>query len=134
VALLDFDGEERFQRLRAELGVSTFGLNLIRLAPGQRGRIHRHKEQEEVYIVLAGVLTLLVDGGDEHELPVGAAARVAPGIRRQLINRGPERLALLALGGAVAHVGRDGLAYESWEQADGRPPQEVPLPDDLPVR
>ena len=31
---LDPAGEDRFQRLRAELGISTFGLNLIRLGPG----------------------------------------------------------------------------------------------------
>ena len=31
---LDPDGDDRFQRIRQELGVSTFGLNLIRLRPG----------------------------------------------------------------------------------------------------
>jgi hypothetical protein len=32
-----------------------------------------------------------------------------------------------------AHAGRDGLAWESWDD-DGpaRPPQEVPMPGDLP--
>ena len=39
---LDPAGEDRFQWLRRELGVSTFGLSLIRLRPGRRGRIHRH--------------------------------------------------------------------------------------------
>jgi len=56
VVALDRDGEERFQPLRRELGVSAFGLNLIRLRPGQRGRIHRHERQEEVYVVLEGTL------------------------------------------------------------------------------
>jgi uncharacterized cupin superfamily protein len=134
VGRLEPEGEDRFQRLRAELGVSTFGLNLIRLDPGQRGRIHRHKRQEELYVVLEGELTLLVDGGEAHVLGRGGAARVAPDVRRQLVNRGRERLVLLALGGAERHVGRDGEAFESWEQTEGRPPQEVPLPDDEPVR
>ena len=39
-------GAERFQRLREPLGVRSFGINLIRLQPGQRGRIHRHERQE----------------------------------------------------------------------------------------
>jgi hypothetical protein len=57
---------------------------------------------------------------------------VAPDLRRQLVNRGGEPLLLLAIGGANAHEGRDGRAYESWdEQGEGRPPQEVPLPADL---
>jgi uncharacterized cupin superfamily protein len=128
---LDLAGDERFQRLRQELGVSTFGLNLIRLQPGQRGRIHRHERQEEAYLVLDGTLTLLV-GDEPRELRRGDLARVAPDLRRQLVNRGGEPLLLLAIGGANAHEGRDGRAYESWdEQGEGRPPQEVPLPADL---
>jgi uncharacterized cupin superfamily protein len=131
-AALDYDTGERFVRLRQQLGVSTFGLNQIVLSPGQRGRIHRHGRQEEVYLVLEGALTLFVEG-DEHTLEAGSLARVAPGLRRQLVNRGPERLGLLALGGAERHEGRDGEAFESWDVADGRPPQEMQLPDDLPA-
>jgi uncharacterized cupin superfamily protein len=126
---LDPAGEDRFQRLRAELGVTTFGLNLIRLQPGQRGRIHRHLHQEEAYLVLEGTLTLLVED-EPRELGRGDLARVAPDVRRQLANRGGDPLLLLAIGGANEHEGRDGRAYESWdEQGEGRPPQEVPQPD-----
>jgi uncharacterized cupin superfamily protein len=127
------DSEDRFQRLRQELGVTTFGMNLIRLAPGQRGRIHRHDRQEEVYLVLEGALTLVVED-EPRELQRGELARVAPDLRRQLVNRHREPLLLLALGGANEHVGRDGRAYESWdEQGEGRPPQEIPLPENVPV-
>jgi len=123
---------ERFQALRRQLGVSSFGINLLTLEPGQRGRIHAHERQEEVYLVLAGELTLLVEG-TEHVLGPGRLARVGPAVRRQLVNRGRERLELLALGGSGEHAGRDGRAWTSWEEGgDGRPPQEVPLPDDLP--
>jgi uncharacterized cupin superfamily protein len=129
---LDHAGSDRFQRLRAELGVETFGLNLIRLAPRQRGRIHAHERQEEVYVVLSGTLTLATADG-EHSLGPNQAARVAPGVRRQLINRGRERCVLLALGGAEAHNGRDGIAFDDWDSPEGRSPQEMPLPPDLPV-
>lgn len=132
IATLDLDSGERFVGLRRELGVSTFGLNLMVLAPGQRGRIHRHGRQEEVYVVLEGTLTLLVEG-EPHELPAGSAVRVAPSVRRQLVNRHPERLALLALGGAQPHEGRDGEAFAAWEDTEARPPQEIPLPDDVEV-
>jgi len=128
---LDFDSGERFQRLRGELGVTTFGLNLIALRPGQRGRIHEHERQEEVYVVLEGTLSLLFED-DERDLEQGELVRVAPDVRRQLVNRGPGRLLLLAIGGAEPHHGHDGIAYESLSDRAGRPPQEVPLPDDLP--
>jgi uncharacterized cupin superfamily protein len=132
VGTIDHAGSDRFQRLRAELGVETFGLNLIRLAPRQRGRIHAHERQEEVYVVLSGTLTLATEDG-EHELGPNSCARVAPGVRRQLMNRGRERCVLLAMGGAEPHHGRDGIAFESWDAAEGRSPQETPMPPDLPV-
>jgi uncharacterized cupin superfamily protein len=129
-AALDPDAEERFLPLRRMLGVTSFGLNQILLRPGQRGRIHRHTAQEEVYIVLSGTLTLGIEG-DERELGQGELARVAPGVRRQLANRGDADVLLIALGGAHDHVGRDGEAFTDWDQETGAPPQEVPLPDDL---
>ncbi len=129
---LDRDHGERFQTLRKELGVESFGINLIVLRPGERGRIHSHAHQEEVYLVLAGELTLGVEGS-EHVLGVDRLGRVPAQVRHQLVNAGSELLVLLALGAAGEHVGRDGSAWESWEQTGPpRPPQEVPLPKDLP--
>jgi len=131
-AHLDLNGDERFQALRRELGVTTFGLNLLILQPGQRGRIHRHEHQEEVYVVLDGELSLYVEG-EEHMLGQGALARVAPNVRRQLVNRRPRRVVLLALGGATDHTGRDGVAFASWDDPTGAAPQQIPPPDDVPV-
>jgi quercetin dioxygenase-like cupin family protein len=127
---IDPDGGERFQPLRRELGVSTFGLNLIRLRPGERGRIHRHERQEEVYLVYEGALTLGVEG-EERVLERGELARVAPGERRQLTNAGDQLLLLVALGGAELHEGRDGQAFTAWDDHEGARPQDVPIPPDL---
>ncbi|HUX73994.1 MAG TPA: cupin domain-containing protein [Steroidobacteraceae bacterium] len=132
-ASLERDIPDRFQSLRRALGVSSFGLNLIVLQPRQRLRIHAHEQQEEVYIVLEGELTLLVEG-HEHVLEADQLVRVGPSVRRQLVNAGAERLVLLALGGSGVHEGRDARAWAAWEDdvGAGRPPQDVPLPDDLP--
>ncbi len=118
--------------LRRALGVSTFGFNQIRLAPGERGRIHRHEHQEEVYLVLRGRLTVEVER-EERDLAEGELLRVGPELRRRILNRGPDACLVLALGGAGDHNGRDGLAYTDWDDAEPRPPQEIPLPDDLPA-
>ena len=128
-AALDPDAEERFVSLRRELGVTSFGINQILLRPGQRGRIHSHSAQEEVYLVLDGTLTLWVEG-ERHELGQGRLARVAPGVRRQIANPHPEPVLLLALGGASEHVGRDGRAFTGWDDHEGAAPQEIPLPED----
>jgi mannose-6-phosphate isomerase-like protein (cupin superfamily) len=127
---LQRDQADRFLALRRQLGVSTFGMNQIVLEPGQRGRIHRHLNQEEVYLVLDGTLTLLIEG-EETELAERELIRIAPRLRRQLVNRGPGRLVLLALGADGEHRGRDGEAFASWEEEVGLTPQELPLPADL---
>lgn len=127
---LNPDSGERFQPLRRELGVSTFGFNLITLQPGERGRVHEHQRQEEVFVILEGVLDL-VSSDETKELAEGDCVRVAPKVRRQLVNRGPGRLVLIALGGSNEHDGRDGVAYASWDAQTGGSPQEVTAPDNL---
>jgi len=129
---LELDSDERFVPLRRQLEVTSFGLNQVNLQPGQRGRIHRHHNQEEVYIVLRGELTLGIEG-EEETLPEGSAVRVGPEVRRQLSNRSSEPVVLLALGGDGEHKGRDGEAFSDWSETEGAAPQEVPLPEDLPA-
>lgn len=126
------EAEDRFVPLRRQLGVTSFGINEMVLAPGQRTRIHRHGRQEEVFLVLEGELTMAIEG-EEEKLGEGELIRVAPSVRRQLTNAGPEKLIVLALGGHGEHQGRDGEAFASWEDAEGAPPQEIPLPEDLPA-
>jgi len=129
---LDRNPPERFQSLRRELGVESFGMNLIVFQPGQRGRIHAHERQEEVYLVLGGELTLLVEG-KERVFGTEELVRVGPDVRRQLVNAGEQPLVLLALGGAGEHAGRDGRAWPSWDaEGPSVPPQQIPLPEDLP--
>ena len=129
---LDLESDERVVPLRRNLGVSSFGFNLLLLRPGQRGRIHRHERQEEAYVVLEGTLTLVVED-EALDLPRGQVAAVGPEVRRQLVNRSRERCAVLAVGGAEPHQGRDGRAFRSWEDMEGATPQEIPLPEDLPA-
>ena len=126
-------GVELMQTVRRELDLESFGINLMILRPGQRLRVHTHERQDEVYLVLEGTLTLVVEG-EPHELAVDQLARVGPGTRRQLTNPTPEKVVILALGAAGTHEGRDGLAWSSWEEeGPGREPRDVPLPEDLPI-
>jgi mannose-6-phosphate isomerase-like protein (cupin superfamily) len=124
---------ELFQGLRRALDLESFGINLMVLRPGKRLRVHTHEHQDEVYLVLEGTLTLLIEG-EPHELGVDQLARVGPGTRRQLTNPSPEKVVILALGAAGTHEGRDALAWPSWDDdGPGHEPRDVPLPDDLPT-
>jgi quercetin dioxygenase-like cupin family protein len=87
-------------KARAGLGVSAFGMQLLRLPPNEdRHPEHDHGEagQEEVYIVLEGAATLRA-GGEEHRLEPGVFARVGPTETRKLVT-GEEGALVLALGG-----------------------------------
>jgi mannose-6-phosphate isomerase-like protein (cupin superfamily) len=123
---------ERFVSLRRALGVEAFGLNQITLQPGQRGRIHRHARQDEVYLVVRGRLMLIVEQDEELELGEGMLAHVPAAVRRQLVNPFSAPVTLVAIGAYGEHEGRDGEAFADWSETEARPPQEVPLPDDLP--
>ena len=69
-----------FRRVRAGLGVSSFGLAVMDFPPGftqYPEHDHGRDGQEEVYTVLSGRATLTA-GGEDHELEPGVFARVGP--------------------------------------------------------
>ena len=47
--------------LAGQLGATTFGARYWRLAPGQAITRHRHRETQELYVVLEGIGRLQVD-------------------------------------------------------------------------
>jgi uncharacterized cupin superfamily protein len=106
------------RRVRAGLGISSFGLQVIELPPNFEHypeHDHTHDDQEEVYTVLSGRVTLRA-GGEEHELEPGVFARVGPGEKRKLIS-GEQGVRILALGGTP------GSAYTPPEfSEEGAPP------------
>ena len=68
----------------------------------------------------------------ELELGEGELARVPASIRRQLVNRFPGPCTIVAIGASGEHQSRDAEAFVDWNDSEGRPPQDVPLPADIP--
>jgi quercetin dioxygenase-like cupin family protein len=81
---------------RRSLGVSSFGMNLVEIPPGEQIPEHDEAERdhEEVFVVLSGTPTLVVDGR-EVEAPEGTFARVDPPLRRTVVNRGEDPATVL---------------------------------------
>jgi uncharacterized cupin superfamily protein len=81
---------------RRSLGLAAFGLNVVDIQAG--GQIPEHDEtdrdQEEVFVVLSGDPTLVIDG-DDHDLSEGTLARLDPALTRTVVNRGSQPARLL---------------------------------------
>ena len=87
------------------------GLALIRVKPGQRQAFaHRHKEAEEIYVVLAGSGRMKLDDDIVAVRPLDSI-RMAPGVTRAL-EAGPDGLEILAFG--PRHEGDAEMVPDFW--------------------
>ncbi len=71
--------------LAGQLEARTLGARLWRLAPGQYSTLHRHFEETELYVVLAGRGRIRV-AGEVHTLAPLSAVLVEPEVERQVFN------------------------------------------------
>ena len=115
----DFEAAFRggFIKARAGLGVTSFGMQILRFPPradGHPEHDHSGNGEEEVYTVLEGEITLRA-GGEEHVLEPGVFARVGPDESRQLTT-GESGALVLALGG---------IPGQPFEIADFTEPSEA---------
>jgi len=90
------------RKVRAELGLTSFGVQAIDLPPGfDRAPAHDHRGdgQEELYLAIRGAGALeLGGGGDRVALEQQHPVRVGPGETRRLV-AGPDGLRVLVVGG-----------------------------------
>jgi uncharacterized cupin superfamily protein len=101
--------EARFAR--GALGAEQTGLNYLIVKPGKREAFaHRHKEAEEIYLVLRGSGRVKLD--DELvELAALDAVRVAPGVTRSF-EADRDGLEVLVFG---PHIEGDGeIVQDFW--------------------
>jgi len=99
-----------FKRARAELGVESFGMQILDMPPNYDGYPeHDHAEdgQEEVYLALRGDAEIEIDG-ERFPLDGEQIVRVAPGTMRK-VWPGEEGIRLLIVGG------KPGELYEAPE-------------------
>jgi len=73
--------------------------NVWRYEPGAKGRRHRHKQQEETFVVLSGTLSMyLGEPPERQDVPLGGLIHVEAGTPLQTVNHGDEELVLYAYG------------------------------------
>ncbi len=104
---MDEMGDGVFRKVRRELGVTAFGVNVVVLEPGVVARPHWHEEQDELYFVHAGRARVALPG-ESRELGPGGLCHVEATTPRQITSVGEEPLVMLVVGAKDGYVGRDG--------------------------
>ncbi len=99
LTVLALDDAERtggWALVRRSLGLRAFGLNVVDIPPGASIPEHDEvdRDQEEVFLALAGSPSLVVDG-EAHPLPAGTFARLDPEPRRSVRNDGADAARVL---------------------------------------
>lgn len=110
-------------RLGDAVGLTQFGVNLLRLPPGQwSAQRHWHHREDELVWVVSGEVVLIEDGG-ETVLGPGDAAGFKAGVSdgHHLVNRGAVDAVLIEVG---ARIPGEVCEYPDvdlrWDEADGR--------------
>jgi mannose-6-phosphate isomerase-like protein (cupin superfamily) len=98
---------------RTPLASRDIGVSHFRYAPNFRNPVgHRHREQEEAYVVVAGSGRMLLDG-EVVELRQWDAVRVAPEVVRAF-GSGPDGMDVIAIGGPRPEGGDGEVASADW--------------------
>lgn len=96
---MEGSGECTWLLARKALGTTSFGYNLVEIAPG--GQIPEHDEsgsgQVELYLILEGEATMRLDGED-HPAPAGTFASIEPAAERTILNRSEAPVLAMLIG------------------------------------
>jgi quercetin dioxygenase-like cupin family protein len=85
--------------LSERLGFGLVRANVWRYEPGATGRRHRHRDQAETFVVLAGTLTMyLGDSPERLDAPTGSVISLEPGTALQSANHCETDLLVYAYG------------------------------------
>jgi uncharacterized cupin superfamily protein len=92
----DCEQSGNWRLVRRTLGVKSFGVNLVDIPPGEQIPEHDEtgRDQEELFCVVAGSPTLVIDGEDHPARP-GTFARIDPEHSRTVRNDGDEAASVL---------------------------------------
>ncbi|MEA2314610.1 MAG: hypothetical protein QOI03_1302 [Solirubrobacteraceae bacterium] len=85
-----------WELVRRTLDLRAFGINLVNIPAGERIPEHdeTERDQEEVFFILSGSPTLVIDGA-EYPTRAGSFARLDPEHQRHVRNDGEEPASVL---------------------------------------
>ncbi|MEA2245990.1 MAG: hypothetical protein QOH46_519 [Solirubrobacteraceae bacterium] len=100
---------------RGPMGATDIGVSHWRYAPDFRSPVgHKHREQEEAYLVISGSGQILLDG-EVSDLKQWDLVRVSPEVVRAFA-AGPDGLEIVAVGGPKPEGGDGETAPLTWPE------------------
>jgi len=101
---------------RVPLNCEHCGVSYARYGPGVKAHGHRHKRQEEIYVLVGGSAQMKV-GDDVIEMKKWSAVRVPPHVMRG-IKGGPEGAEIIAVGAPNTGPGDGDAPDPNWTWED----------------
>jgi len=102
-----------FRMARVPLEMENAGISYLRIAPGFRMPFgHRHKQQEEVYVLVKGSAKIKIED-DVHELKQWDAVRLHRDTMRSF-EGGPEGAEFIAIGAPNTGPGDADMTQDWW--------------------
>jgi quercetin dioxygenase-like cupin family protein len=88
----------KWSLVRRSLGISSFGINVVTIPPGERIPEHNEAERdhEELFVVLAGSPTMIIDG-ERIAIEEGTYIRLDPEPRRYIENNSTRPATILVI-------------------------------------
>ena len=111
--------------LASQLGSETLAARLWLLRPGQASTKHRHVEQTELYVVLAGIGRMRI-GEEAHSLEAHSSVLVEPDVVRQLFNDTDDEALWLVVGAPRELANTREMTPEQLELMYPDGPQALP--------
>jgi quercetin dioxygenase-like cupin family protein len=100
---------------RGPMGATDIGVSHWRYAPDFRSPMgHKHREQEEAYLVISGSGEILLDG-EVSDLKQWDLVRVSPEVVRAFAS-GPEGMEIVAVGGPKPEGGDGESSPLTWPE------------------
>ena len=91
----DYPGEMRMATYEVDAEQAALTWRRMPAQTGGKGAYgHRHKTQEEIYLVVSGTLQFKLED-DVIDVPAGTVVRVAPEVARSVWNEGPDDVELV---------------------------------------
>lgn len=112
--------------LGKQLGLASLGARLWRLRPGQASTLHRHSEQEELYVLLEGSGRIRIGDEDPLTLAPHDVVAVEPATPRQLFNDTEADALWLVVGAPPELADSLEMTPEQLERLYPRGPRALP--------